>query len=497
MSWLDKTISWINPEKGLRRAQARRAIEAMNSRKPRARYEGAIGGHRTSKWSTPGSSQNAETRFDLPALRDRSRDLVRNDPYAAKAINVMASTIIGRGMTPKLPTEIEGLAKLWKAFCRELDFDGRTNFLGLQTLIVRSIMESGESIIFKKPAPSEKKLKVPFQIQVADPDFLDERKDSAKAENGGYQVQGVHFNDAGQRIGYWIFDRHPGDGKARSNSDFIDADKLWHLYEMKRPGQARGVPLLAPVILKLRDLNEYDDAALLAKKIQACFAGFITTTNGQVANKIVDQATGTENSTPNNTPLGRIEAGTLMGLAAGEDIKFSEPSVSNDSDFLRAVLRAIAAGLDIPYELLTGDLSQVNYSSIRTGLISFRARIENLRAQIIIPFCEALWAEFAKAAILSSKVKVPEEMEWTTPPFYSVDPLKETLAMLYAVRAGFISLPDAIAQGGNDPNEQAKEIASFNTVLDELKIVLDSDPRKANKAGALQSDSPLQQSLTN
>ena len=51
---------------------------------------------------------------------------------------------------------------------------------------------------------------------------------------------------------------------------------MLHLFDRLRPGQVRGVPWFAPVILKLRDLDEYDDAELVRKKIEACFAAFVT-----------------------------------------------------------------------------------------------------------------------------------------------------------------------------------------------------------------------------
>ena len=56
----------------------------------------------------------------------------------------------------------------------------------------------------------------------------------------------------------------------------VPADRVLHLFERLRPGQVRGVPWFAPVMLKLRDLDAYDEAELVRKKIEACFAAFVT-----------------------------------------------------------------------------------------------------------------------------------------------------------------------------------------------------------------------------
>ncbi|MFZ1413221.1 MAG: phage portal protein, partial [Defluviicoccus sp.] len=80
MNLLDRAIGLVAPGARLRRAQARAAI-AMLARS----YEGARIGRRTEGWVVAGTSANAEIGTALVRLRDRTRDLVRNNPYAAKA----------------------------------------------------------------------------------------------------------------------------------------------------------------------------------------------------------------------------------------------------------------------------------------------------------------------------------------------------------------------------------------------------------------------------
>ena len=121
MNLLDRAIGLVAPGAGLRRAQARAAM-AMLARS----YEGARIGRRTEGWVVAGTSANAEIGTALVRLRDRTRDLVRNNPYAAKAVQAVVSNLIGTGIMPRaravLGSELEDAAisdqadKLWARF---------------------------------------------------------------------------------------------------------------------------------------------------------------------------------------------------------------------------------------------------------------------------------------------------------------------------------------------------------------------------------------------
>jgi capsid protein len=75
--------------------------------------------------------------------------------------------------------------------------------------------------------------------------------------------------------------------------------------------------------------------------------------------------------------------------------------------------------------------------------------------------------------------------EWTPPKRSWVDPLKDITAEALEVR-NFGGLPSALAARGRDYREAFNEIADVNKLIDSLGIALDSDPRRVNRAGALQ-----------
>gem|GEM_PF-1785457 len=182
-----------------------------------------------------------------------------------------------------------------------------------------------------------------------------------------------------------------------------------------------------------------------------------------------------------------FEPGMIEYLPAGKDVRFAAPASSGGyPEYMRLQLHAIASGLGLTYELLTGDLSQVNYSSIRAGLIEFRRRMEALQGQVLIPgLCNPVWRRFVEVTQAVDSLPAGNfGVEWTAPRFEAVDPLKDAKADIMSVRAGFMTLKEAIARNGYDPSDVLAEIADTNAKLDELGLVLDSDPRKATQTGA-------------
>ncbi|PQO21769.1 phage portal protein, partial [Rhodobacteraceae bacterium WD3A24] len=162
------------------------------------------------------------------------------------------------------------------------------------------------------------------------------------------------------------------------------------------------------------------------------------------------------------------------------------------AEWNRVQLHTIAAGYRVPYELMTGDLSQVNFSSSRVGLNEFRRMVEAMQWQVVIPmFCERIWRWFTEAAWTAGLIPVPEvPVEWGPPRFESVNPLQDAQTDLIEVRAGFATLNEKIAERGYDPQKVLDEHSKTATRVDELGLVFDSDPRKVARAGVAHSTPP-------
>jgi lambda family phage portal protein len=481
-NWIDRLIAYFAPNAAASRLRGRLAVNAFE--KALRSYEGASKGRRTSGWKTSGSSVNAENANALDILRSRSRDLIRNNPYAARAVGVIVSNTVGTGIAIQPTDDKSGVVReLWKAWgeTKQCDADGRLNIYGLQALVLRTIVESGEVIIRRRRRLSSDPLDVPLQLQILEPDFLDHTK-NGDVSGGGYIIQGVEFDALGRRIGYWLYDRHPGDvstiSKFSLQSKRIPAEDILHLYRMERSGQVRGVPWCAPVMLRLRDFDEYEDAQLVRQKIAACFTAFV-----QDMESPADAVTAKSN-------LGEmLEPGAIENLPPGKTVTLANPpGVTGYSEYSSCALHAIAAGMGVTYESMTGDLSQVNYSSGRMGWLEFHRNIESWRWLMMIPgFCEPIWSWFLEAAVLKAGKKVRVAPATHTPPAREmIDPTKEIPAARDAIRAGIKTVSETIREQGYDPKSHLEEYRQDMADLDQLGIVLDSDARKMSRAGTLQ-----------
>lgn len=485
---LDKVVSWLSPAAGLRRIQYRQAVRAAE----KFSYEGAMQGRRTGGWVTANSDANRETHGSMVYLRDRARDLVRNNPYAAKALSELVGNQIGTGIIPRANTGKDALNKKIDAafaeWSQQCDADGQFDFFGLQWQAARAVAESGECLARFRYRRTGDGLAVPLQLQVLEPDFLDHNK--TLSLDTGTIIQGVEFDKIGRRVAYWLFGNHPGaltltNWQAGFISKPVPASSVLHLYKKDRPGQVRGVSWFAPVMLKMRDLDEYEDFELIRKKIEACFAGFVETpeVGSELTARATDPVTGED--------IEYMEPGIIKRLKPGEKISFGSPAnTMGYKDYRTTQLGSIAAGLTLPYELLTGDMGMVNYSSFRGGMLGFRNTIEAYRWLVLVPqFIRPIWQAFIDAAFAAGVIpEVNYGMRCTAPKFESVDPLKDATAERVSLRTGALTWPDMVASHGEDPEQQLQEIADWNKKIDKLGLVFDGDPRKVTDKGQAQID---------
>jgi lambda family phage portal protein len=259
----------------------------------------------------------------------------------------------------------------------------------------------------------------------------------------------------------------------------IQAKEILHIFKPLRPGQIRGEPWLSNVLLKLHELDQYEDAELVRKKTAAMFAGFVTRLDPD------SEMFGEGEANSSATAFAGLEPGTMQFLDPGEDVKFSSPADVGGTyeAFIKQQLRAVAVGLGISYEMLTGDLSSVNYSSIRAGLVEFRRKCGALQHNLIVfQLCRPIWSRWIELAILSDAVDVPDDptfslVKWIPPGFAWVDPQKEVISQLKAVKAGFKSRTEVISEFGYDIEEIDDEIQKERQREKEMGLVFDSNPQ--------------------
>lgn len=474
-NFIDRTIEFISPRRGAERLKYRYLNSAVE--KEIRKYEAASGGRRTSGWKAINTSAASEISSALNKLRDRNRHLERNNPYAKNAIRELATNTVGTGImaTPSkegIGKNIEKrLRKAWNAWAdsTKCDWDGHLNFYGIQMLAMRTVALSGECLIRKR---FDKE--VGLKLQVLEGDFIDTTKHELSFGDGGYIYYGIEFNSNGQVVAYWLYEEHPGDAfRTSTKSNRVSADEVVHIFEKERPGQFRGVPMGVASMLKVKDLDDYEDAELVRQKIAACFSIFITN---------ADPIPGVDSISDELTE--KVEPGIIQRLRTGETIEFaSPPTTTGYESYTKNVLRAIAVGYGMDYVTLTGDLSMVNFSSGRMGWLKFQRYIVQLQWNMLVPMCcNKIWEWFIQIAAINGIVKPDTEypVRWTPPRREMIDPSKEIEAMITAIRGGLMSWPEGLRELGYNPEDVLAEMIEAKKLFDEAGVQPECDPRFEN-----------------
>ncbi|OSM07666.1 putative lambda family phage portal protein [Magnetofaba australis IT-1] len=442
-------------------------------------------------------------------MRARSRDLVRRNAWASNAVDSLVGNLVGTGIKPQSthvdPATKEKIQSLWLAWTREADAHGMLGFYGLQALVARAMIEGGEVLVRLRNREARDGLAVPLQLQVLEPEHLP-AGDSRDMPNGHRIRAGIEFDRIGRRVAYHLLREHPGESpmlfRAGEASRVLAGD-VCHIFKPLRPGQLRGEPWMAQALVRLHELDQYDDAELVRKKTAALIAGFITKPDPELG---VGGEDGDKPDDEGAVPV-TWAPGTMQVLLPGEDVKFSDPADVGGQygEFMRTQLRAVAVGLGLTYEQLTGDLTGVNYSSIRAGMVEFRRRMEQIQRMVLIhQFCRPVWERWMDQAVLSGALPLPDypkrrreylAVKWIPQGWQWVDPQKEFNAIIWAIRAGLVSRAEAVSTYGYDIEEIDREIAADNRRADDLGLVFDSDARRTSRSGvsrdSTQSDPEL------
>lgn len=469
----------------------------------RARLEGAMSQRRLRGWQPPLENINSLIASGGPRLLARSRELVVTNGYAANACEAFASNLVGDGIKPSSlienPALRDQVQRLWLAWTDEADADGLTDFYGLQAMVAREMFVAGECFVRLRPRRAEDGLLVPIQLQLLQSEMLPFEKTEAAA-NGNRIRCGIEFDAIGRRVAYHFRRRHPGDstdqGMVTPDTVRVPAGDVLHIYRPIDAGQIRGLPHVAPAMVRLFLLDQYDDAELDRKKTAAMFAGFITKTAPE------EQLMGEIEATDDSGATVSLEPGTLQVLLPGEDVKFSSPAdVGGGYEaFQYRTLLSVSASLGLPYHLVTGDVRQANYSSLRAELVEFRRRVEQLQHGVIAhQLCRPVWARWLETAVLSGALDLPDfarsparyrPVNWIPPRWDWVDPLKDIQAQVLAMEAGIISRRKVVEATGYDVEEIDRENAADAKRAGDMGLTYRTNPGETQGARATPTRKP-------
>ncbi|MBN2437544.1 MAG: phage portal protein, partial [Deltaproteobacteria bacterium] len=274
-----------------------------------------------------------------------------------------------------------------------------------------------------------------------------------------------------------------------------------HVFKPRRIGQLRGKSWLSSIIVKMHEIDQYDDAELVRKKGAALLgSGYITEPMGSQIDP-ADYFGKREAEDREGRDVIALEPGTYPILPAGMEPKFPNPPDVGTSyaPWKQDHYRQVAKGMGVTYEQFTGDLSNTSYSSIRAGLLEFRRRVKQIQFQtFVFQVCRPIIHTWMNTAVLYGALSVSpsyylanirefRNIDWRPDGFPWVDPVKDQVAEQMARRNGFKSRAQIVAETfGGDIDIVDREIMEENERADRDGLVYDTDSRKTAQSGAMQ-----------
>lgn len=475
MNFIDRTIGIFSPKAAYNRARWREAFRSF--------YDSGSSDRPNTGWTTINQNAEQTDKVQRDVIRARARDLERNSDMAESIIGSFERNIIGTGMTLQakvkkkdgsedevLNNEIE---ELWNEWCRarNVDITGQQCFKEMQRMAVRRMQVDG-GIIFVKVYTADGLL--PFKLQIREVDDLDNLKNSY-----GYGkkriVGGIELDEHNKPIAYYL-KKYTPDGFYFGESEKIPANRVIFLWDKKRPSQVREISPMARTVQRVKDVDEFTEAISVKERILACLSVFITKVNpsGSLGRNVkVDKKSG--------YPTRTIAPGMIQELEPGEKVEVVNPSgqASNAKEFITTQQRLAGSGQGISYEAASRDMSQVNYSSARQGLLEDQKTYTIMQDFIKDHLCYEVYTEFVISAVLAGKLSIPDfwqnkhnylKHSWITSGWSWIDPLKEVKANIEAIDNSMDTLANVCGARGMDWKDVMKQRAKEKEYSKQLGI---------------------------
>lgn len=423
-----------------------------------------------SSWTTSQTTADVDIKRDLRSIRNRSRDLMQNDDYAKKFKRMVKSNVVGnKGIKlQNRAKDINGnldknannqIEQAWKKWCKKgfCDVTGKLSFIDIQKMAIGAMAEDGEVLIRKVKGY---KNSFGFALQIIEADHLDESYNDPEKNI----IMGIEFDAWGKPIAYHLYSEHPGNmelKKADLKRVRIPADEIIHLFLPIRISATRGVPWMHTAMTRMKMVNGYEEAELMAARQGAVSGGFYE--RNENAEEYVGDSTDDEGNYVNEVEPGQIEL-----LPKGVKFVPYDPQHPNAvfKDFMKVILRGISTGLDVSYNTLANDLESVNYSSLRSGISEEREVWKELQSWLSEHLLDDVFADWLNISLSIGTINLPftkfdkfNSPEWMPRSFAWVDPLKDIQANIIAAKEGLKTHSQIASEMGMDLEELYQQLA--------------------------------------
>jgi lambda family phage portal protein len=488
MNILDRAINWVSPKLGYARMAWRGAT--------RGAYNAGDISRNSEGWVPINAKAEQVNQLQRDFVRARTRHAERNSDMIGGIVGILERNVVGTGfrvqaMTSdeELNTRVEEVFIEWQK-PQNCDVTETQAFWEICKMNIRRTEVDGGILLVKTYSGNTR---FPFQLQLREVDDLDSNGVMKYGENA--IINGVEVDRKQKPIAYH-FKIFSADGWFTGKTERILAKNVYALWKKTLPSQVREFSQLAPAISRINDTEEYLDTISIKEKILASFAAFIKRnlpTSGMpgrgapqsVASKEYDPQTGYKRK--------RITPGMLMDLQPGDDVTSVVPNgqATNAKELTTLFQRLVGAGQGLSYEATSRDMSEVNYSSARQGLLEDQRTYADWQQWLNDHFLGNVYEEVITSAVLSGELNIPDfwqnkakylKHRWIEPGWSWIDPVKEANANKIAMATGQDNLANICARVGYDWREileqRAKEFAYKKELEAKYGITMDIEGGK-------------------
>lgn len=465
----------------------------------RSQYAASKTSLATGTWNPVDLNVNTVIGNSMAVLRARARQLVRDMPAMATALDRVEQFTVGTGIELQARVKDETTGRLakpinqkiedaWKRWCDEADAGGRLHFYEMQQLACRQEVEVGEYVIIKKRA-NERGRFLPFNLLMLEPDQFTDY--GAVPAAGNEVLHGVEYNPTTGAVAAYHFD----DSERWKSPKRIPANEVICGFRHLRPTQLRGVTPLAPVILLAHQLRDYLEAEISSAQRAARWLAFVTSPDPAGAMAAFGAlATPTDEAMAGEKYTMEMGNAVIDFLKTGESVTVANHNRPGESfePFVKFILRTFAAAVGVTYELVSGDYYDAKYTAARVSRNDMLKGIKVRRSRLLRQLCEPVRKEFMIWAATTGKLDMPDyftnqsfwdRFVWMEPGMEQLDPLREGRAESDAVKDKLRSPHEVLQARGRDPEQVLDEWAEWKQMAEERGLDLPqegNEPLKSN-----------------
>ncbi len=477
--------------------RVRRAFQlAMRElRGQRGVFDGA-GVHRLLlDWIAQTRSADEEVRGDIRMLRARARELGRNNSYVKRYFRLLVTNVIGpmgiklqaqvwAGDVPDTKTNA-AIEAAWNAWASNpVTVDGRLTLRRFEKLVIKTVACDGEAFIrlwrgFEGNAYG-------LALQAIDADLIDETFNRPRRGTQNEIRMGVEIDAIGRPVGYWAWDA-VGTSLVRERY-FVPAGEMLHLYDPERVNQTRGVTWVHSVMVPAHMLNAYEESEAVAARIGASKMGLFEKRADSLAG---DLASSSKPATMEANP------GTFEIVPDGYEFKAWEPDhpTAQFPAFIKQMLRKIASGFSVFYNVLANDAEGVSYSTMRSFALVERDDWRSIQQDFIDMWRRPLYSAWLGMALLTGSLSLPSRdpsrylaVRHRPRGWQWIDPEKEARAAVVSIQNGLGTRTGFLAEKGEDIEDVFAELAREQALAEEYGINVSGEVPASQKDSADESD---------